>query len=139
MADVLTNACVDAIAQYILGKANQARSLSLGLFVNNIAFQSGTALANLTECTAPGYARMPLGAANWTGGTILGVATYTQLVQTFGITGQGNPAQTVFGHFVIDTNTNTVLWGQTWATPWVIPANPTQNPSITPQWTDQQC
>ncbi len=139
MADVLTNAAIDAIAKYILGLNTQKPSLTLGLFINNFPFADDTDLDDLVECTAPGYARIPLPAAIWQGQTVNGLASYSAGQKTFAINGPGNPGQTIFGHFVLDTVSGNLWWGANWLTPWVIPPVVGQNPSVTPNWNDYEC
>lgn len=139
MADILNSLCIDQVSKYVLGKTVTTPSLTLGLYVNNYTPTSESLLANFTECTAPGYARIALPQSGWTGSTVLGVATYTYTTVTFSLSGPGSPAQTIYGHFILDLTSNKVWWAQLWTTPYVIPGAPTSQPSITPQWQMQMC
>lgn len=139
MPAVLMDPLVDFAAQSILGQSPTVPNLYLGLFVNNITPTAGMAYSGVTECSAPGYARVSLTPANWTGSTSLGVANYSYPTITFAITGPGSPGQTVYGHYVFDPSTSELWWVQVWATAWVIPATVTANPTVTLNWTDDQC
>jgi hypothetical protein len=139
MADVLNEAAMDLLAQYIIGKQQVVLDLQLVLFVNDVVIANDTAFDELVECSAPGYARFLLAPGNWQGSTVNGLATYTYPQLTFAINGPGNPAQVVYGHVVYDATTDQILWGANWNPPWAIPPVVTQNPSLTPMWQDQQC
>ena len=138
MADILVNQMIDNLAQYAFGAAPARPSLTYHLFVNNVTITSATLLANLTECTAPGYAAINVPYTSWSGATAAGVANYSAPNITFSLTGQGAPAQTVYGHYVTDQTSGVLLFGLTWAAPWAIPSG--GGPVlITPKWTTQQC
>ncbi len=139
MADVLTDDAINYMAQFILGGPALVVQLRLGLFVNNVEFTNETEFADLVLCTAPGYAPIDLPWDHWVGGTADGMASYAYPLVSFGITGPGNPAQTVFGHVVYTKGSNVALWGQTWPNPWQIPNPTTSNPSLQPFWQDEQC
>ncbi len=139
MADVLSDVAIDLIAEFILGQQGVLLQLSVGLFVNDVQVTSQTVFSDLVECTAPGYARFVLNPALWQGGVQAGVASFSYPALTFQITGPGNPAQTVYGHFVYDATSKNILWAANWNPPWAIPFPVTQNPTLSPAWQDQQC
>lgn len=139
MSDVLSDVAVDLVSKYILGKNPSTPSLELGLFVNNFTPTADSTIGDFLECTAPGYARIALAEADWTGSASSGVAQYAHPPVTFAITGPGVPGQTVYGHFVYDTGSAAVLWSAKWTTAWVIPAGGTTNPTVTPTWKEEEC
>lgn len=139
MPAVLSDSLIDFAAKAVLGNSPTPPNLYLGLFVNNITPTAGNVLADFTECSAPGYARVSLTPGNWTGSTTLGVADYLYPTITFAITGPGTPGQTVYGHFVLDPSASVWWWAQVWTTAWVIPATVTSNPTVTLEWKDTQC
>jgi hypothetical protein len=135
--DTMTNLIINAMAQYLAGKGVATPSLALGLFVNNWAFSASTILADLVECSAPGYARASLAAASWSGSTVGGVATYTYPNVTFTFTGSGG-GQIIYGNFYYDSGNGDVVWGQTWASSYTIPAGGGAV-ILTPQIVTKQC
>ncbi|MHB8735440.1 MAG: hypothetical protein ACYC6M_09085 [Terriglobales bacterium] len=138
MADVLNNAAIDRLARWILGLAGAAPALELRLFQTPVVVTNQTVESQLSEVTAPGYAPVGLVAANWSGSTTGGIAVYNYPVIQITFTGQGVPAQTVYGHWIRDTLTAQLLWAQTWVTPYAIPPGG-GSVFLTPTWQDQQC
>lgn len=132
MADIVTQNGLAEMLNYITGSEVLTPTLWLGLFVNNEEFSCDTLLADLVECTLPGYTRIRLFPQYWTAVVNGCCITYSYPMQVFGITDQSSPEQTVFGHFVIDMATGLVLWGNTWVQPWTPPLTVTQNPQLTP-------
>ena len=123
MADVLNDPLVDFMALASLGADPVPPTLRLILYVNNLAaYTHATILADLTECTAPGYAGVDLNPVNWTGGVVAGVADYLYPPITFTMTGPGGPAQTVYGQAVVNTADGVLWWGSKWTTPFAIPS-----------------
>lgn len=136
--DVLNNDALDLLARFITGLAGTPPTLELHLFVAPWNMAPDTTAANLVECSAPGYAAIPLTPANWVGSTVNGVATYTYPVLPFTFTGQGSPAQTIYGHWIGDSATGNVLWGQTWLSPYAIPSGGSTI-YLAPTWANQSC
>ena len=135
MADVLVNALVDLIANFVLGSGT-APALKLHLFVNNVTITDATVAGDLTECTAAGYAAVLLPNAGWSGSTTAGIADYTHPDVVFNITAGGG--QTIFGHYITDNNTGNLLWGQTWGSSFPLPAG-ASTVTVTPSWSDHEC
>ncbi len=139
MNDQLTNIAIAQITAFVIQGQTVPPALALGLYVNNLAPGPTFQFPAVIECSAPGYARVPLLLGNWSGTVQNAIADFTYPPITFGITGPGNPPQTVFGHFYVDTKSNEIWWAQLWATPWVIPPVVIQNPVVYPTWLLQQC
>ena len=136
--DVLNNAAIDLIARFVTGLTITPPSLELHLFVNQWNMSPDAIAGNFVECSAPGYAPVPLLPANWTGSTVNGVATYQYPTVAFNFTSAGSPAQTIYGHWIGDSVTGNVLWGQTWLAPYVIPAGGSTI-YLAPSWANQSC
>ena len=136
--DVLNNSLIDLMAKFVLGLTNTPKSLVLHLFVSQWNMANNTVEANLVECSAPGYAAIPLTPANWVGSTVNGVANYTYPVVSFTFTGPGSPSQTIYGHWIGDSATGDVLWGLTWLSPYAIPASGSTI-YLAPTWANQSC
>lgn len=136
--DVLNEAAVGLMAEFMLGIAQPAISIVYHLFVNNVTVSYATVIGDLTECTAPGYASQAAPDAGWSGSVSAGVANYTHPDLTFSMTGPGSPAQTVYGHWAEDSTTGDILWAQTWATPFAIPAGGGAV-VVSPTWQDEEC
>jgi hypothetical protein len=83
--------------KYIVGLVD-ATSPVLHLFTNNVTPTDSTVLADLTECTTPGYAPITLTSSNWTVGQSAGVTTasYTEKTFSFSTTGIS------YGYYVTD-------------------------------------
>ena len=136
--DVLNNAAIDRLAKFVTGLTSTPPSLELHLFTSPWNMAADTIAANLVECSAPGYAPVPLNPANWVGSTTGGVATYQYPVVSLIFTGQGSPAQIVYGHWIGDSVTGDVLWGLTWLAPYTIPAGGSTI-YLAPTWATQSC
>lgn len=119
MAVVLTNTGLDLISQYLLGKAAHP-GWSVFAYVNNYAPQVTDTLGNYVECSAGGYARIPLVGANWTGSASSGIADYQYPTIAFTFNDNGG-GQTVYGYGIVDGGGN-VVWAELFATPYAIPS-----------------
>lgn len=141
MSDTLVNHAVDLMAQFMVGKSVTPPSYHLGLYITSLTWSAATLAANVTgsnECSAPGYARIALTGSTWTGSTSSGVANYSYPAQTFTFTGQGSPAQTVFGWFFFDDANSLLAWGAQASSSYAIPVGGGTY-TVTPTWQDQSC
>lgn len=138
MADTLTDAVVDLIAQAVLGGTITPPTLQAMLYTNSVTWSAATVASDLTECAAPGYARQSLSHSGWSGSTSSGVADYSHATVTFNLTGPGSPAETIEGYAIIDSTSGDVLWGGPLATPFVIPSGGGVV-QLTPSWGDEEC
>jgi len=77
--------------------------LYLGLYKNSSEPAEDATLANLTEHSGDGYARIALGAADWTEQAIKGV--FENLQKTF--TADGGDWKNICGYFITDVLTGT--------------------------------
>ena len=80
-------------------------NLRVRLYVNSHSPVVTDTDSAFTECTATGYASQTLIAANWSGSTSGGVATYTYPTLTFTFT--AGLGQTVYGVYLDDAATPT--------------------------------
>lgn len=137
MSDILNQDAVTLLAEYILGLAPSTPVPLLGLFVNNVTIDCETDLADLTFCTAPGYAAITLVPGTWIiPAPVACVVDCSYGTETFTLTGNGG-GQIVYGHVVYDTILG-ILWGLTWPTPWTIPAGG-GIAQVSPFYTSEQC
>lgn len=136
--DVLNQSAIDRLARWIIGLAGAAPTLVLHLNQNPWNYGYDTTVSELIECTAPGYASVPLTPALWTGSTSLGAALYSYPLIPITFTGPGSPPQTVYGHWIGDSVTGEVMWGLTWLAPYVIPTGSSKI-YLAPTWSNRQC
>jgi hypothetical protein len=137
VADILNQDAVTLLAEYILGVAPSDPVPLLGLFVNNVTIACTTDLADLTFCSAPGYAPITLVPGTWTiPAPVACVVDASYGLCEFTMTGNGG-GQIVYGHVVYDTVLG-ILWGLTWATPWTIPSAGGVA-QVFPFYTSKQC
>lgn len=93
--------------QYVTHKLGNA-DLKLHLFNNNVTPSKSDTLTTYTESTASGYAAITLTGSSWTVSTTSGVTTASYPQQTFTFTG----SDSIYGYFVTDGSTTTVLWAE---------------------------
>lgn len=122
MSDVLSNDMLGRIVNAKTGKSFTSPTLTLRLFVNSFTPLCTSILSDFTTCAAPGYADIALVAASWTQMTVSCLTSATYPTQTFILTGQGSPAETIYGHVLFDSTASEVWWSQAWTTPFVIPS-----------------
>lgn len=122
MIDYVGTNWLQNLAKWSLGNAPSTPGVSLRLFVNNVTISCSTAFAALTQCTAPGYAAITIPYATW-GLAVVGCdPVYTLPVQYWVFSGPGTPGQTIYGHYVVDTAHNQIMWAANWDTPLILPA-----------------
>lgn len=136
--DVLNQVVLDRIARWVLGLADEQPALELHLFAAPWNFACDTVLANLTECTAPGYLPVALSAGGWNGGTAECISAFAYSAVPFVFTGPGVPGEIIYGHWIGDALSGDVLWGQSWTVPYTIPAAG-GTIYLAPSWSDRQC
>lgn len=138
MADVLNDYALLMRAHYVLGIDTMAITPALMLFIGDIAVACDTTITDLAECTCAGYARHTLVPGTWTvDATTPCVVTASYPSVVFTLTNDGG-GQTIYGHAVIDTTGDEILWAQTWTTPFAVPAGGGVV-EVFPSWADEQC
>ena len=98
---------------------------TLKLFVNDYTPVEGSVAGDFTEMSTQGYAAKTLTAASWTTGI------YAQQTWTFDGTGGST---IVYGYFVIDAGTGTIMFAERFGTPPTIVNNGDQikvTPTVT--------
>lgn len=121
MSDILNQNAVTLLAEYMLGLAPDTPVPLLGLFVSDTVIDCETDIADLTFCSAAGYAPITLVPGTWTIPLPSGCEVDCSYgACTFTLTDNGG-GQIVYGHVVYDTILG-ILWGLTHDTPWTIPA-----------------
>lgn len=94
--------------------------LALRLFKNDYTPDAASVLADFQEATFGGYFRQWIDSAGWPTPTIVGgkaSSTYSLDPFTWTVT---DPGQTVYGYYVEEAATATVLWAERLATPRVL-------------------
>jgi len=120
MAATVCNGGRNVVTQRLLGQST-AVSLTLKIFVSNTTPTVTDTPSTYTECSVTGYAAQALTASSWSGSTTGGVATYTYPAVTFTFSANV-AAQTAYGYYVVETNSNTVLFAQQFSSNYPIPA-----------------
>lgn len=94
---------------FMLGKTTAGNQI-LRLFTSNTTPQDSDTAATYTEMTGLGYTAITLTKTTWDIAQDGGVAkaTYPQVTFTF----TAGSAQTVYGYFVTDATTGTLLWSE---------------------------
>jgi hypothetical protein len=138
MADVVNTDLISRAALWTLGINNALPNLELRLFVNNITVTCETVLGDFVQCFAPGYNNVALVPGNWDGSTADCVANYAYPQITFTFTGQGDPPNIVYGHYLVDVDTDDIWWAQNWTTPFEIPEGG-GTAKVTLTWSDHEC
>lgn len=139
MADQLSAALLDRMAQWVLGIDGTLPDLELRLFVADIpGLDCETDITDFIECSAGGYAAEALVPGTWTGAvvTCISVNDYPQI--TFTLTDAGVPAETIYGHYVYDVTSGDWWWAGLWSTPFEIPGGGAPV-KVTLSWKDQRC
>lgn len=83
---------------------------TLKLYVNDITPADADTSATYTEMSTLGYAAKTLTKASWTVAQNAGVAEGVYAAQTW--TFSAGTAVTVYGYFVVDSNTGVLLWSE---------------------------
>lgn len=100
------------LLEFMLGVATPGNQV-LRLFVNDVTPSDGDTHASYTEMSTLGYAPMPLTKTSWTVAQASGKAEASYAMQTFTFTA-GTPV-TVYGYYVTDVTTGTLLWAERFA------------------------
>lgn len=101
------------LIEFALGKSTPGDQI-LHLYVNNYTPVDGDTSASYTEMSTLGYAAKTLTKGSWTVAQNAGVAQATYADQTFTFT--AGTAVTVYGYYVTDTTTGTLLWAEKFGT-----------------------
>lgn len=90
----------------------------LRLYTNNYAPTNDSVLADFTEAGPAGYAQIPLLQSEWQTPVVVG-GIATSYYGTGGVTfATSDPSPTtIYGYYVVDPDTNTVLWAQQFGVP----------------------
>lgn len=97
----------EVLALAVLLNQSAPQDVTLHLYRNDVTPTDSTTLADLTECTYPGYAALVLSGANWAISTTGGTTTATYAEQAFPCTAD-TAAQSVYGYYL--TQGATVVW-----------------------------
>ena len=133
---VLTTQGVDYLLRYQLGLATPG-ALVLRLFTNDITPDKPDWPTRYTECTLPGYAKVPLDGSQWYGSSADGVATYDYPAVYWTFQSYVAPPVTVYGYYVTDPGNSVVVWAERFASPIMIP-NVGRQVYLALRWIDQQ-
>lgn len=91
---------------------------TLKLFVNDYTPVEGTLVANLTEMSTHGYAAKTLDKTLWTIATVSNVTSATHQQQTWNFTNAASV--TVYGYYIVDAVTGTLLYAERFTYPQVV-------------------
>lgn len=134
MSAVFTDEGCLELLKYCLNALSQG-DLKLRLFVNDYTPVLTTVLADLTQCTATGYAAITLAGGTWTFATASDIVTASYAGQTFTFSGTG---QTVYGYYVTNNAGTKCLWAERIGTAYVIPGGG-GSLTIIPTVADKDC
>ena len=106
------------ILQLALNKASPA-NVKLHLYKTNVTPGKSDTVSTYTECdTGAGYAAVSLTGSSWTVATANGTTTASYAAQTFTFTS----GQSVYGYYVTDSTSTTVLWSEAFPSVFTIPS-----------------
>lgn len=115
------------------GHASLNGSAKLHLFMNNYTIIQTSVLANVTEATYGGYAAQVLGTAVDGGIDANDRDTWTYPTLTFAATSGASLPQTIYGYYVTDNGSTTLLWAMNFS-PTIVLAASGDGFTITPQF-----
>ncbi len=102
----------------VLKPVSTSRNWELRLFANNIVIDEDTVLGDLTECAFAGYAAVPLVSSTWLDpitDTGRALSKYDTAAQQW--TNSDSSAAGVYGYYVVDTDSGTLLWAENFTSP----------------------
>ena len=136
MAGIWTAAGSIEVCQFLTGQQSDP-DLEIGLYVNNFTPVWETILSDLTECTAPGYARFNFLPSSWvpndTGSSPI-TNTYPPVLFSF----TGPAGQTLYGYFVYDVNNSCLLYAEKFGSAYTLPTG-ASNYVVIPTFSFGQC
>lgn len=114
MTILIPNASEVKLLEFALGFSTPGNQ-QLKLFVNNVTVGDTDTAATYTEMSTLGYAAKTLTKGSWSisSSSNVGTATYAQQTWTF----TAGTAVVVYGYYIIDTTTGTLLWAENFVTP----------------------
>lgn len=136
MAATLTTPFVDYAGSLVLGQGSW-QPMQVLLFTNFTSLSPATILANLVECTAPGYSRFVINPGGWTSTLPANPALFQYPTLTWVFDGPGAPPQVIFGYAVLLSNV-VVAWAENFPAPFPIPPEGGELP-LTLFFSDKQC
>jgi hypothetical protein len=132
---LFTNDGLDAKCLYLLGKT-VAIGYTIRLYTNNYLPVLTSIPADFTEYpSGQGYAPLTTIPALWTGGTVLGIATYTYAQITFVFNAYVGAPRSIYGYYVTDPISTVVVFAEAAVQPFLVPFVGGQI-LLTPQWID---
>lgn len=121
---------VIALKAFLNNTAGQDQTLKL--FANNVTPAETDTAATYTEAAGGGYTNKALAGASWT--FTSGTPSFAQYAQqTFTFTGALTTNPTIYGYFVVQTTSGTLLWAEAMAS--FTPANNGDQILLTPKIT----
>lgn len=105
------------LLEFALGFSTPGNQL-LKLYTNNVTISDADTASTYTEMSTLGYAPKTLAKGSWTVAQNGGVAQASQPSQTWTFT--AGTGVTVYGYFVVDATTGTLLWSEPFSSPKVI-------------------
>jgi hypothetical protein len=118
MSLVVPNPSEVKLLEFALGFSTPGNQL-LKLFTNNVTPGDTDTAATYTEMSTQNYAAKTLNKANWSIASSSGVGTASYAAQTWTFDGSGG-ATTVYGYYVVDATTGTLLWSELFNSPKVV-------------------
>lgn len=100
------------LLEFMLGVATPGNQV-LRLFVNDVTPADGDTHTSYTEMSTLGYAAKTLTKTNWVVAQASGEAEGSYAMQTFTFT--AGAVVSVYGYYVTDTTTGTLLWAERFA------------------------
>jgi hypothetical protein len=136
MAGIWTAPGSIEVCQFLVGQASDP-ALQIGLYVNNFTPVWEMVLSDLTECTAPGYARFTFLPTSWVQndpGSSPITNTYPPVLFSF----TGTSGQTLYGYLVYDLNNSCLLYAERFGSPYTLPSG-ASNYVVIPTFSFGQC
>lgn len=135
MAAVLMDAWVEFLGEALLGFTVATPTPELGLYVNNQTPTCTDLIGDYTACTLVGYAPFVLATGNWVAVDVGCVWTWTYPQLTTTMTTGG---QTIYGYYVYDSTSGTLMWAEKEATSFPVPSGGGVY-KLTISWTSKNC
>ena len=123
MSDVINAALLTPLYQWLLvDQCGDDPALQFGLFTNDYTVTCTDILTDYTECSAPGYAPVDLVGGDWT--EYVSECVLTAAYPTFNISfsGPGDPAQTIYGYYLIAGELGVLYSSNNLSSPYSLPA-----------------
>jgi hypothetical protein len=116
----------DVLALKALVNHTAGQDLYLKLFTNNVSPVQDHTEADYVEATGGGYSHKAITGTSWTftagaTGTSVGTASYT--TQTWTFTGALTGTATVYGYYVVQQGTGSMVWAEATSSPFTPTTN----------------